>query len=72
MIAFLLRFDGSVPPGELPQLWHVIRGEMALIGPRPLTEPAIRTHYGRDAEDMLRVKPGIAGPWATVGRNRLT
>jgi undecaprenyl-phosphate galactose phosphotransferase len=57
---------------ELPQLWHVIRGEMALIGPRPLTEPEIRIYYGMDAEEMLRVKPGIAGLWQTLGRNRLT
>jgi exopolysaccharide production protein ExoY len=57
---------------ELPQLWHVIRGDMALIGPRPLTVPEIRNYYGEDAEEMLRVKPGIAGLWQTSGRNRLT
>ena len=57
---------------ELPQLWHVIRGEMALVGPRPMTERELRRHYGADADEVLRVKPGIAGLWQTSGRNRLT
>ena len=57
---------------ELPQLWHVIRGEMSLVGPRPMTEHELRRHYGADADEVLRVKPGIAGLWQTSGRNRLT
>ena len=57
---------------ELPQLWHVVAGEMALIGPRPLTVREIRDHYAEHAEEVLAVKPGIAGLWQTSGRNRLT
>lgn len=57
---------------ELPQLWQVARGEMALIGPRPLTRREIREHYAGDADELLSVKPGIAGLWQTSGRNRLT
>ena len=57
---------------ELPQLWHVVRGEMSLIGPRPLTLREVREHYGDAAEEILRVKPGIAGLWQVSGRNRLT
>ena len=57
---------------ELPQLWHVLRGEMALIGPRPLTREEFRRHYGPSAEDVLEVKPGLAGLWQVSGRNRLT
>jgi lipopolysaccharide/colanic/teichoic acid biosynthesis glycosyltransferase len=57
---------------ELPQLWHVIRGEMSLVGPRPLTAREIRAHYGTAAAEVLAVKPGIAGLWQTSGRNRLT
>ena len=57
---------------ELPQLWHVIRGEMALVGPRPATGVEIRRYYGADAAEMLQVKPGIAGLWQISGRNRLT
>jgi exopolysaccharide production protein ExoY len=57
---------------ELPQLWHVVTGEMALIGPRPLTIREIRDHYADHAGEVLAVKPGIAGLWQTSGRNRLT
>jgi lipopolysaccharide/colanic/teichoic acid biosynthesis glycosyltransferase len=57
---------------EIPQLWHVIRGEMSLVGPRPVTAREIRQYYGSEAEEMLQVKPGIAGLWQTSGRNRLT
>jgi exopolysaccharide production protein ExoY len=57
---------------ELPQLWHVVHGEMSLIGPRPLTLRELREFYGETAEETLRVKPGIAGLWQTSGRNRLT
>jgi len=57
---------------ELPQLWHVIRGEMSLVGPRPVTDTEMRRYYDSDAMEVLQVKPGIAGLWQTSGRNRLT
>ena len=57
---------------EIPQLWHVIRGEMALVGPRPVTAAEMRDYYGSAAEVVLGVKPGIAGLWQVSGRNRLT
>jgi exopolysaccharide production protein ExoY len=57
---------------ELPQLWHVIKGEMALVGPRPVTPAELRQHYGAQSDMVLDVKPGIAGLWQVSGRNRLT
>jgi lipopolysaccharide/colanic/teichoic acid biosynthesis glycosyltransferase len=57
---------------ELPQLWHVVRGEMALIGPRPLTTQEIVTFYGSDADRLLLVRPGLSGLWQVNGRSRLT
>jgi len=57
---------------ELPQLVHVVRGEMSLVGPRPLTAPELTRYYGEDAAEILEVKPGVAGLWQVSGRNRLT
>ena len=54
---------------ELPQLWHVARGEMSLVGPRPLTRSEVARHYGTRAAELLSVKPGITGIWQTQGRS---
>src|SRR6185437_11555994 len=57
---------------ELPQLWHVIRGEMSLVGPRPVTPAEWKRYYGDRSAEVLRLKPGLTGLWQTRGRNRLT
>jgi exopolysaccharide production protein ExoY len=54
---------------ELPQLWHVARGEMSLVGPRPLTRSEVTRYYGARADVLLSVKPGITGIWQTRGRS---
>ena len=54
---------------ELPQLWHVATGEMALVGPRPLTKTEVALYYGDRANELLSVKPGITGIWQTRGRS---
>jgi exopolysaccharide production protein ExoY len=54
---------------ELPQLWHVARGEMSLVGPRPLTRTELSRYYGTRAAQVLSVKPGITGIWQTRGRS---
>jgi lipopolysaccharide/colanic/teichoic acid biosynthesis glycosyltransferase len=57
---------------ELPQLIHVVSGRMALVGPRPLTAEEWRKHYGSDAEEVLRLRPGMTGLWQVMGRSRLS
>ena len=57
---------------ELPQLWHVARGQMSLVGPRPVTRTEWNKYYGASAAEVLQLKPGISGLWQTRGRNRLT
>jgi lipopolysaccharide/colanic/teichoic acid biosynthesis glycosyltransferase len=54
---------------ELPQLLNVLRGEMALVGPRPITVPELR-RYGRARWHYLSVLPGMTGLWQVSGRNR--
>jgi exopolysaccharide production protein ExoY len=53
---------------ELPQLWNVLRGEMSLVGPRPIV-PLEATHYGDDLDVLLAVRPGVTGAWAVDGRS---
>jgi exopolysaccharide production protein ExoY len=56
---------------ELPQLWHAVRGEMSLVGPRPITAQELEEHYGEYAAEVLGIDPGITGLWQTSGRNQL-
>jgi exopolysaccharide production protein ExoY len=57
---------------ELPQLWHVVLGDMALIGPRPLTQQELDTYYGPDAARIVAARPGLSGLWQISGRSRLS
>lgn len=57
---------------ELPQLIHIARGEMSLVGPRPITPVELEEHYGEHAAEILRARPGLTGLWQIMGRNRLT
>ena len=54
---------------ELPQLINVLRGEMSLVGPRPVTEAELAANYGAAAEHYQLVRPGITGPWQVSGRS---
>ena len=53
---------------ELPQLINVLRGDMSLIGPRPVVDGEIEK-YGKNKDKFLSVKPGITGYWAANGRS---
>lgn len=55
---------------ELPQLWNVLRGDMSLVGPRPVTEDEL-ARYGPHLAGYLSVRPGLTGPWQVSGRNAL-
>lgn len=53
---------------ELPQIFNVLRGDMSLVGPRPVIEEELE-RYGEYVNDYLMVKPGITGMWQINGRN---
>ncbi|MBU8537207.1 sugar transferase [Falsiroseomonas tokyonensis] len=55
---------------ELPQLVHVLRGEMSLVGPRPLPLSYL-AHYSARQAQGLRVRPGLLGPGVAAGRNEV-
>ena len=55
---------------ELPQLWNIIRGDMSLVGPRPLLPSELTTNYTPEERQMLMsVAPGLTGYWQAVARN---
>ena len=53
---------------ELPQLFNVLRGEMSLVGPRPITAEEL-PRYGEHIWAYMAVRPGLTGHWQTSGRN---
>lgn len=56
---------------ELPQLLHVLRGEMSLIGPRPIVEREL-SKYSIYGKKLLSLKPGLSGMWQVCGRSDTT
>lgn len=76
-----LRYDPRTTPigrvlrtlslDELPQLFNVLRGEMSVVGPRPIVQ-AERMRYGRYFDHYCRVRPGLTGLWQVSGRNSLS
>jgi lipopolysaccharide/colanic/teichoic acid biosynthesis glycosyltransferase len=62
------RFLRHTSLDELPQLFNVLRGEMSLVGPRPITVSEL-TRYGRVRWHYLSVRPGMTGLWQVSGRN---
>src|SRR5690606_36998227 len=65
-IGSLLRFTHL---DELPQLLNVLKGDMSMVGPRPIVEEELEW-YGRWAGELLSVRPGIFGPWTAQGKRR--
>jgi lipopolysaccharide/colanic/teichoic acid biosynthesis glycosyltransferase len=56
---------------ELPQLLQVLKGDMSLIGPRPIVKPEL-ARYGAYQQKLLTVKPGLSGFWQACGRSETT
>ena len=56
---------------ELPQLWNVLKGDMSIVGPRPILEHE-QDEYGEQYKEYTKVKPGITGLWQVSGRNAVS
>ena len=57
---------------ELPQFVNVLKGEMSLVGPRPIIDSEIKTYYSKSYKKLLSVKPGVTGYWQAYARNNAT
>ena len=78
---FKLRQDPHITPigrflrrsslDELPQFLNVLRGEMSVVGPRPIVDKEIE-RYGPFMDEVLAVRPGLTGLWQVSGRNNLS
>lgn len=56
---------------ELPQFLNVLRGEMSIVGPRPIVRDEL-PRYGYNMNQVLAVRPGLTGLWQVSGRNNLS
>jgi Undecaprenyl-phosphate galactose phosphotransferase WbaP len=65
------RFLRKASLDELPQIWNVLRGEMSLVGPRPIVTAEVEK-YGKRFDLYCKVPPGITGLWQVSGRNNTT
>lgn len=57
---------------ELPQFWNVLKGDLSVVGPRPVVQEEILKHFGPKAQKIFSVRPGITGLWQVSGRSDTT
>ncbi|MEK4383945.1 sugar transferase [Aeribacillus sp. FSL K6-2848] len=69
-ITNLGRFLRKTSLDEIPQLINVLKGEMSLVGPRPVVVEELR-EYGDRVNEFLSIKPGMTGYWAVSGRSNI-
>jgi undecaprenyl-phosphate galactose phosphotransferase len=56
---------------ELPQFFNVLKGDMSVVGPRPIVEEELIKYVKQEQTQLLSVKPGITGLWQISGRSNL-
>lgn len=54
---------------ELPQFWNVLKGDLSVVGPRPVVREEVEKYFGVKAYKILSIRPGLTGPWQVSGRS---
>lgn len=54
---------------ELPQFWNVLKGDLSVVGPRPVVKEEIEKYFCLKANKILSIRPGLTGPWQVSGRS---
>lgn len=54
---------------EFPQFWNILKGDLSVVGPRPVVKAELEKHFGAKASKILSVRPGLTGLWQISGRS---
>jgi exopolysaccharide production protein ExoY len=54
---------------ELPQFWNVLKGDLSVVGPRPVVKEEVEKYFSVKAHKILSIRPGLTGPWQVSGRS---
>ena len=57
---------------EIPQFFNILKGDMSLIGPRPILKSELNKYYPDNQDKLLKVRPGLTGYWQSHGRNNVS
>lgn len=56
---------------ELPQFWNVLKGDLSVVGPRPIVQEEVDKYLGVKAAKILSIRPGLTGLWQVSGRSNI-
>ncbi len=68
-ITMVGRFLRKTSLDELPQFWNVLKGDLSVVGPRPVVKRELNQFYGPKAAKVLSLRPGLTGIWQVSGRS---
>jgi exopolysaccharide production protein ExoY len=68
-ITFIGGFLRRTSLDELPQFWNVLKGDLSIVGPRPVVQEEVDKYLGAKAPKILSIRPGLTGPWQVSGRS---